>query len=45
MKETSLFQVKTPDHYQLDLKVDYPFDSKSIVIFCHGSGANTYDNH
>lgn len=44
MKQTSLFQVKANDGYMLDVKVDYPIETESIVIFCHGSGANTYDN-
>lgn len=45
MRQTSIFQVKTHDNYNLDVKIDYPPNSKSIIVFCHGSGANTYDNH
>lgn len=44
VKQTSIFQVKAHDNYNLEVKIDYPSDSKSIIIFCHGSGANTYDN-
>ena len=45
MKQTSLFHVKAFDEYNLDVKIDYPLDCEKIIIFCHGSGANTYDNH
>lgn len=37
--------MKAHDGYMLDVKIDYPSDTQSIIIFCHGSGANTYDNH
>lgn len=45
MKQTSLFSVKAYDGYMLDVKIDYPLKTESIIVFCHGSGANTYDNH
>lgn len=45
VKQTSLFHIKAFDGYILDVKIDYPSNSESIIIFCHGSGANTYDNH
>lgn len=45
MKHTELFKVKAHDGYILDMKIDYPSNCKGIIIFCHGSGANTYDNH
>lgn len=44
MKQTKLFQVKAYDGYSLEVKIDYPPKCESIVIFCQGSGANTYDN-
>ncbi len=44
MKQTELYKVKAHDGYMLDVKIDYPSNTKSIIIFCHGSGANTYDN-
>lgn len=45
MKQTKIVQVKAHDNYNLDVKIDYPENSESIIIFFHGSGANTYDNH
>lgn len=45
MKQTKIVQVQTHDNYSLDVKIDYPVNSESVIIFCHGSGANTYDNH
>lgn len=45
MKQTDLFYVSAFDGYELNVKIDYPLNSESIVIFCHGSGPNTYDNH
>lgn len=45
MKGTIIFDIKAHDDYMLNVKIDYPYRAKSVVIFCHGSGANTYDNH
>lgn len=45
MKESKIVQVQAYDDYNLDVKIDYPANSKSIIIFCHGTGANTYENH
>ena len=45
MKQTKIDKVQTQDNYSLDVKIDYLENSESIIIFCHGSGANTYDNH
>ena len=45
MKQTKIVQVQTHDNYSLDVKIDYPVNNESVIIFCHGSGANTYDNH
>lgn len=45
MKKTNLFDVKAHDGYMLKVKIDYPENAEKIIIFCHGSGANTYDNH
>lgn len=45
MKISELYKVKAADHYLLDVKLDYPETPKSVVIFCQGSGPNTYDNH
>ena len=44
MKQSKIFHVEAYDGYLLDVKIDYPKNSKSIVVFCQGSGANTYDN-
>lgn len=44
MKQLKIFHVEAYDGYMLDVKIDYPQNSKSIVVFCQGSGANTYDN-
>ena len=45
VKQTKIVQVQAHDNYNLDVKIDYPANSESVIIFCHGSGANTYDNH
>ncbi|MDD2959992.1 MAG: alpha/beta hydrolase [Lachnospiraceae bacterium] len=45
MIQTKIVQVQTHDNYNLDVKIDYPENSESVIIFCQGSGANTYDNH
>ena len=45
VKQTTIVQVQAHDNYNLDVKIDYPANSESVIIFCHGSGANTYDNH
>lgn len=45
IKSTEIFQVQSYDGYCLDVKLDIPDKVKSVVIFCQGSGANTYDNH
>lgn len=45
MKQTKIIQVQAHDNYNLDVKIDYPANSESVIIFCHGSGVNTYDNH
>ena len=45
VKQTKIDKVQTQDNYSLDVKIDYLENSESIIIFCHGSGANTYDNH
>ncbi len=44
MKHTELFKVKAHDGYMLDVKIDYPTNTRGIIILCHGTGANTYDN-
>ena len=44
MRQTYIAQVKAHDNYKLEVKIDYPGKSDGIVIFCHGSGPNTYDN-
>ena len=44
MRQTYIAQVKAHDNYKLEVKIDYPEKSDGIVIFCHGSGPNTYDN-
>lgn len=44
MKQTKRFRVKAHDGYHLEVKIDHPHSSKSIVVLCQGSGANTYDN-
>ena len=45
MKSTELLCIKSYDGYILDVKIDYPLNCESVIILCHGSGANTYDNH
>ena len=45
MKTTKLFSVRGYDNYPLNVKLDFPQFPESVVIFCQGSGANTYDNH
>ena len=44
MNQTKIVQVQAHDNYNLDVKINYPANSESVIIFCHGSGANTYDN-
>lgn len=44
MKNAKIFNIEAHDGYMLNVKVDYPSTAKSIIIFCHGSGPNTYDN-
>lgn len=44
MKHAEVFKVKAQDGYMLNVKIDYSSNTKGIIIFCHGSGANTYDN-
>lgn len=43
-KHTKLCSVTAHDGNTLDVKIDYPQNCKSVVVCCHGSGANTYDN-
>lgn len=45
MKSTRIVQVRAYDNYNLDVKIDYPVNSEIVIIFCHGTGANTYENH
>ena len=45
MKQTKIVKVQTRDKYNLEIKIDYPINSECVIIFCHGTGANTYDNH
>ena len=45
LKQTKVFHVAAHDGYQLEVKIDFPPNSKSIAVFCQGSGPNTYDNH
>ena len=45
MKQSRIVQVRTHDNYNLDVKIDYPVNSETVIIFCHGTGANTYENH
>jgi len=45
MNVTKTIDIIAHDGYKLNIKIDYPSITKSVVIFCHGSGANTYDNH
>ena len=45
MKQTKIVQVSAYDGYNLEVKIDYPVNTESIIIFCHGSGPNTYENH
>lgn len=45
MKTTKIFTVNAADNYTLNVKLDFPQAPKSVVIFCQGSGTNTYDNH
>ena len=36
MKQLKIFHVEAYDGYMLDVKIDYPQNSKSIVVFCQG---------
>lgn len=45
MKQTRIVQVQAYGNYNLDIKIDYPTNSEIVIVFCHGSGANIYDNH
>ncbi len=45
MKQTKIIQVQTYDGCNLKVKIDYPVYTESIIIFCHGTGPNTYENH
>lgn len=45
IRNTELINISSFDDYMLNIKVDWPDNPKSIVIFCHGSGPNTYDNY
>ena len=33
MKQTKIVQVQTHDNYSLDVKIDYPVNSESVIIF------------
>lgn len=45
--ESLVFALKSFDEYPLNIKLSVPNEKniKKLVIFVHGTGANTYDNH
>lgn len=46
-RETVIYDIQSYDGITLKAKIDFPNRGQvdKIVLFCHGSGPNTFDNH